>query len=194
MRAGEPTVILHWLPLGAGGTVVRISGLLWERLAARREHRPPAPLFHSALEVSAPAGRSVIEIAPAVNSLPAQHGVVGTGPVGAPWAGRLRAFRYELRCWQDGTIPDLAFETGRPVAVSDSVDLAARVIALTPRVPMLTWGRDELRLGQMWNSNSVIAWLLVGAGLDLDGLAPPDGGLAPGWEAGVEACRMAPPG
>ena len=52
MTSGSPTVILHWLPLGAGGTVVRICGASWERLAARREDRRPAPLFHSALEVS----------------------------------------------------------------------------------------------------------------------------------------------
>ena len=51
MPEGEPTVILHWLPLGAGGHLVRFSGGLWERLAARREHRAPRPLFHSALEI-----------------------------------------------------------------------------------------------------------------------------------------------
>lgn len=190
---GDAALTLHWLPLGAGGTVVRACGAAWERFAARREGRRPAPLFHSALEARGPGGVSVIEIAPAVNSLPAEHGVVGTGPVGAAWAGRLRAFRYELRCWEQGVIPDLEFEQGEPAELTGSAEVAARVVGLTRRVPMLTWGRDELRLGEMWNSNSVIAWLLAGAGIDLEGVDPPGGGIAPGWRAGIEACRMVPP-
>jgi hypothetical protein len=173
--------------------VVTTSGHIWERLQARREYRSPAPLFHSALEVSGLEGNSVIEIAPAVNSLPANRGVVGEGPVGAAWAGRFRIFRYELRCWRQGKIPDLEFEPGKPVVMSRSSQVAETVIHLTREVPMLTWGRDELRLGEMWNSNSVIAWLLSGAGADLDGVTPPDGGRAPGWDAGIEACRMSPP-
>ena len=40
----------------------------------------------------------------------------------------------------------------------------------------------------MWNSNSVIAWLLA-AGLPMDGIGPPAGGRAPGWEAGLVAAR-----
>jgi hypothetical protein len=46
-------------------------------------------------------------------------------------------------------------------------------------------GRDELRTGEMWNSNSLISWLLARAGIDTDGLEPPVGGRAPGWNAGV---------
>ncbi len=191
--AGPPTVILHWLPLGAGGTVVRLSGRLWEVMAAHRDRRRPAPLFHSALELDGPAGAAVIEIAPVVNSLPAEHGVVSEGPVGAAWAGRFRVFRYELRCWGQGRIPDLEFETGDPVILSDDPAVASHIVDLTSQVPMLVWGRDELRMGEMWNSNSVIAWLLAGAGLELDGVAPPDGGIAPGWQPGIEAVRLAPP-
>lgn len=188
------TVTLHWLPLGAGGTVVRLSGRIFEALMARREGRRPAPLFHSALEIEGPGGTSMIEIAPVVNSLPPDHGVVGEGPVGAAWAGRFRAFRYELRCWEQGRIPDLEFERGRPVPLSEDPAVAARIIEIAPRVPMLIWGRDELRLGEMWNSNSVIAWLLTGAGIESEGIEPPDSGRAPGWHAGAEAARMVPPG
>ena len=187
------TVTLHWLPLGAGGTVVHLSGMIWERVQARRESRHPAPLFHSALEVRGSGPGVVIEIAPMVNSLPEEHGVVGTGPVGSRWAGRFAAFTYELRCWEGGRIPDQRFEVGPPVRLSESFEVADRVIELTGKVPMLVWGRDELRFGEMWNSNSVIAWLLAGAGIDLDGVEPPSGGRAPGWSAGIEACRIAPP-
>jgi hypothetical protein len=38
----------------------------------------------------------------------------------------------------------------------------------------------------MWNSNSVISWLLASAGLDPGGIQPPSGGRAPGWRAGLE--------
>lgn len=186
-----PTVTLHWLPLGAGGTVVRFSGRIWELVAARREAREPVPLFHSALEVGGPRGTSIIEIAPVVNSLPADHGVAGEGPVGAVWAGRFRIFRYELRCWEQGRIPDLEFERGSPVTLSDDPDAAVRILDLVPGVPMLTWGRDELRLGEMWNSNSVISWLLAGAGIEAEAVEPPDSGRAPGWHAGIEAARLA---
>jgi hypothetical protein len=41
------------------------------------------------------------------------------------------------------------------------------------------------RPGEMWNSNSVIAWLLARAGLDTDTIQPPAGGRAPGWNAGL---------
>ena len=187
------TVTLHWLPLGAGGRLVRFSGRIWELIAARREGRDPAPLFHSALEVEGPAGTSIVEIAPVVNSLPADHGVVCEGPVGAAWAGRFRIFRYELRCWERGRIPDLEFESGKPVSLSADPAVAARLLEIAPRVPMLVWGRDELRLGEMWNSNSVIAWLLAGAGIEGEGGEPPGSGRAPGWRAGAEAARMVPP-
>ena len=53
------------------------------------------------------------------------------------------------------------------------------------RVPTLVWGRDELGTGEMWNSNSVIAWLLAGTGGSA--MEPPVGGRAPGWAAGLVA-------
>ena len=37
----------------------------------------------------------------------------------------------------------------------------------------------------MWNSNSLASWALARAGLDVDGVAPPTGGRAPGWDAGL---------
>jgi hypothetical protein len=60
---------------------------------------------------------------------------------------------------------------------------------MAPAVPTLVWGRDEARAGEMWNSNSVVAWLLVGAGLPADRLTPPCGGRSPGWSAGVAVAR-----
>jgi hypothetical protein len=41
----------------------------------------------------------------------------------------------------------------------------------------------------MWNSNSMIAWLIATAGLSTDLLRPPPRGRAPGWDAGLEVAR-----
>ncbi|MEJ7790085.1 MAG: hypothetical protein WKF29_09410 [Thermoleophilaceae bacterium] len=51
------------------------------------------------------------------------------------------------------------------------------------------WGRDEFHAGDMWNSNSVISWLLVRGGIDTAALQPPAGGRAPGWQAGITVAR-----
>jgi hypothetical protein len=47
------------------------------------------------------------------------------------------------------------------------------------------WGRDELDTGEMWNSNSVIAWVIARSGIDAEAIQPPQEGRAPGWRAGV---------
>jgi hypothetical protein len=44
-------------------------------------------------------------------------------------------------------------------------------------------------LTRMWNSNSVISWLLDRTGLPTDSIHPPTGGRAPGWEAGLVTAR-----
>jgi hypothetical protein len=49
----------------------------------------------------------------------------------------------------------------------------------------LTWGRDELGAGEMWNSNSAVAWALARTGHDMNAIGPPTRGRAPGWNAGL---------
>jgi hypothetical protein len=63
--------------------------------------------------------------------------------------------------------------------------VAGRLLALVRCLPSPVWGRDELGTGEMWNSNSVIAWLLARSGLPVDAIRPPAGGRAPGWQAGL---------
>jgi hypothetical protein len=46
----------------------------------------------------------------------------------------------------------------------------------------------------MWNSNSVIAWLLARSGLPTDAIRPPAGGRAPGWQAGLVVAGRQQPG
>lgn len=182
-------VDLWWLPLGAGGRSVRLNGRVAEGVAARLRHRPARDLYHSALEVRVPDGRYVIEMTPAWGGPPAPRGVVAEGPVGVRWAGRSRLFRYEVRRWRDGVIPDLSEAVESPVRLGDDPGVARRVLGLVPLVPTPVWGRDGLRTGGMWNSNSLTSWLIARAGLDVDPIRPPGGGGAPGWHAGVVLAR-----
>jgi hypothetical protein len=158
-------------------------------LAARVGRRPVFDLYHSALEVHVPEGRFVIESAPIRANDGPERGVVGEGAVGSRWAGWLPIFRYELRCWRDGVIPDIAEAVESPSRLSDDPERARRLLALAPSLPTPVWGRDELRTGEMWNSNSVIAWLVARAGLDAEAIQPPAGGRAPGWNAGLVIAR-----
>lgn len=185
---GRPGVEIFWLPLGAGGRVVRRTGRLYEGIAARRERRAPLDLYHSALAVTADDGRYVVEQAPAWGTK-AERGVVATGPVGSRLAGRLALFRYEVRCWRDGIIPDVAEAVDSPQRLADTSTAARRVLDLAPAAPTPVWGRDEHRTGDMWNSNSLVAWLLVRAGLPVEDVRLPVGGRAPGWAAGVAVAR-----
>jgi hypothetical protein len=182
-------VDLYWLPLGAGGHCVRFSGGLFEAVDAHRRRRQRAALYHSALEVRSAAQRYVNALAPACTVPAPDRGVVGEGAVGAGALGRLRLFRYEIRRWREGRIPDLAEAVDSPRCVSEDAAVARSVLALVPQVPRLVWGRDERRTGDRWNSNSVIAWLLSQAGVDAGAVRPPPGGRAPGWDAGVQVGR-----
>jgi hypothetical protein len=181
-------VDLYWLPLGAGGHSVRLNGLVFEAITARLQHRGRADLYHSALEVDVPEGRFVIEQAPAWG-MSGERGVVAEGAVGIRAAGRFRLFRYELRRWRDGVIPDAAEAVESPRHLSDDRDQARRLLELVPEMPTPVWGRDELRTGEMWNSNSFVSWLLVRSGFDASEIHPPAGGRAPGWHAGLVLAR-----
>jgi hypothetical protein len=55
-----------------------------------------------------PAGRFVIEMTPVRAADGTEREVVAGGAVGTRWAGRLRIFRYEVRRWREGFIPDIA--------------------------------------------------------------------------------------
>ena len=186
-------VDLYWIPLGAGGQVVRLNGKVYEAIKAFIEQRPRGALLHSALEVSVPDGRFVIESAPIRDQGGRERGVVAEGPVGTRWAGRFRLFRYEIRRWGGGSIPDANEAIGSPLRVTNDLARAQRVLDLVPSVPTPVWGRDELHTGDMWNSNSLISWLLSCAGVDTDQIRLPLGGRAPGWDAGLVVARRSGP-
>jgi hypothetical protein len=185
------SVELYWIPLGAGGHVVRLSGRLWERTGALIHGRRADDLYHSALVIHLDGSRFVIEQTPALAAPGDGRGVVVQGPVGVKVAGRFRLFRYEVRRWKEGTIPDLAYAVGAPIVVTGDPARASRILELVPSVPPLVWGRDERRTGDMWNSNSVISWLLGRAGIDVASIRPPARGRAPGWDAGIAVAGRA---
>lgn len=188
-------VDLAWIPLGADGSgLVRLSGRTYERLRARREGRPAAPLVHAALVGSLDGERFAVEMTPVWGNgpgRPADRGVVREGPVGLRPLGRSRLFRYEVRRWYHGTVPDLPHAVAvRRVATGRA--RTATLLAAVADVPDLVWGRDELRCGDMWTSNSLVSFLLLRAGVDVVELRPPAGGRAPGWRAGVAAALRRP--
>jgi hypothetical protein len=192
----QASVDLYWLPLGAGGQSVRLNGRVFEAVVARLEKRSARSLYHSALVVRVPEGEYAIEMAWPIPAGKALRGVVSEGAVGSRRVSSLRVLRYEIRRWREGVIPDLGEAVGSPQRLTDDVSLAQRVLELVPDVPTPVWGRDELGAGEMWNSNSLISWLLVRSGIGVGAANLPVGGRAPGWRAGeVVARRPAlPPG
>jgi hypothetical protein len=174
--------------LGAGGHSVRLNGKVFEAVAARLDGRDRCDLYHSALQVYVPEARFVIEQAPVWRE-DEERGVVAEGAVGVRAFGRLPLFRYEVRRWREGLIPDVDEAVESPHRLSDDPDCARRLLGLVPEVPTPVWGRDELRAGEMWNSNSTISWLIAPSGLDVESIRLPRGGRAPGWHAGIVIAR-----
>lgn len=178
------TVEVLWIPLGAGQHVVRLSGRTFEPLSAFVQRRPACALYHSALVVTVDDGRYVIEMTPVPDEHGEQREVVAQGAVGCAWLAGFRVFRYEIHRWRGGVIPD-ADQATATTTLQLEPDAAQRLLDLVPSVPTPVWGRDDLHAREMWNSNSVTAWILDSAGLDTAPLGPPDGGRAPGWSAGI---------
>jgi hypothetical protein len=167
---------------------VRLNGKVYEAVASRLAGRAPRDLYHSALVVHVAEGRFVVEQAP-VWRADTERGVVCEGAVGSARLGRFRLFRYELRCWRDGVIPDVGEAVDSPQRLTTDPGVAGRLLDLVPSTPALVWGRDQLRAGEMWNSNSVIAWLIACSGIPPERARLPRNGRAPGWEAGLVAAR-----
>src|SRR5215208_5032678 len=113
--AAQASIELYWLPLGAGGWLVRLNGRIYEAIHAFLERRWPLDLYHSALIVQVPEGRFVIEDAwPIPDADGPSRGVAVQGPVFSRRMARLRVFRYEVRRWRDGVIADAADAVASP--------------------------------------------------------------------------------
>ena len=179
MQSSTAAVELDWIPLGAGGHFVRFNGRVFEAVRPRASTGHGCDLYHAALVVECDGERYMIELAPSPDADEASRGVVAIGAVGSRRLGWLRVFRYEVRCWRGGSIPDLGAAVGEPRRLTDDPRVVRRLLDIVPRVPTPVWGRDECRTGEMWNSNSVTAWLIATAGMATDDLRPPPRGRAP---------------
>jgi hypothetical protein len=180
---------LYWIPLGAGGTSVRFNGRVVEAIQAARRHRARCDLYHAALVVALDGEDYTIEVAPSPDADEAGRGVVATGAVGSRYIGWLRLFRYEVRCWRGGSIPDLGEAVGGPRRLTSDPRDARRLLDLVPTVPRPVWGRDELKAGEMWNSKLRDRLADLHRSLSTEHLRPPPRGGAPGWKAGLEVAR-----
>jgi len=169
-EASASSIELYWIPLGAGQQSVRVNGVLFEALRATVERRERCELYHSVLRLRVPSGAYWVEMAPVADGRGERRGVVAEGPVGLRLLGRARLFRYEIRRWRDGVVPDLAYAVESPVLVTTDADRAAAAFDAVPQVPTLVWGRDESHVGEMWTCNSVISWALAAARTPVEGL------------------------
>ncbi|HUG31763.1 MAG TPA: hypothetical protein VMM14_02630 [Acidimicrobiia bacterium] len=189
----SPGVYLYWIPLGAGGSgFVRLNGRIYEAISSRMERRAPHDIYHTAMVVHLPEGRFVVETMwPQPDRDTVVRGVAVEGPVFARWLSFTRTFRYEVRCWRDGILPDADDAVGGPQLISDDVSVVRSVVEQVPKVPAHTWGRRVPGTDDMWNSNSVVSWLLARAGVDMSQVSAPRGGRAPGWRSGISLGRVA---
>ncbi|MGC5225344.1 hypothetical protein ACPW96_22500 [Micromonospora sp. DT81.3] len=85
----------------------------------------------------------------------------------------------------DGILPDPAWAIDSPVRFALPQVEARALLARVSTVPTPTWGRDAFRCGDMWNSNSLVSWLLQTSGIDAMRIRPPGDGRAPGWASGI---------
>ena len=188
MAKRSPTISsldLYWIPLGAGASVVRTNGVLYETVTATIQRRPRCDLYHSALEIVLPEGRFMVEMTPVPDPRGwADRGVVTEGPVAIRAGQRLRILRYEVRRWRDGVVPDLTYAVASPIRLSTDLPTVRAVFDVLPNTPRLVWGRDESGAGEMWSCNSITSWALTRANLDTLDIELPDHGRAPGWDAG----------
>jgi hypothetical protein len=125
-------VDLYWLPLGAGAQCVRWNGRAYETVVALRERRDRCDLYHAALQVRLDRARFVIEMAPVWDRHEPGRGVVAEGAVGLPLLGRSRWFRYEVRRWRGGTIPDASHAVDSPRRLSTDRAQARQALELAP--------------------------------------------------------------
>ena len=186
-------VDLYWIPLGAGGHCVRFNGRVFEALAAargaaaslrplprraRRRHRRRAVTRSSSRRRRTATWRAGASSRRA--------------PSAAATPGGCVVFRYEVRCWRDGSIPDLGAAVGGPMPADERSPRSPATCStlVADRPTCRCGGATSYDAGEMWNSNSMIAWLIAGRGAAGGATCDrrPDG-RAPGWAAGLEVAR-----
>jgi hypothetical protein len=187
-RVSESFVDLLWIPVAAGTPrAQQMSLALWEAIMAAASRRRRATLYHPAMKVGLDGVTYTMELTPVFVGEPSVPAM--TGPVGFRGADRFRFFRYQLRCFEADMLPDEEWAPGPPIRLAGNRDLAQRMLDLAPAVPPYVWGRRVNGTSEMWTSASVVSWMLMQAGIDARSIAIPEGGRAPGWDAGIEVAE-----
>lgn len=177
---------LFWIPLGAGGNFVPLNGRVYEAIEAALQRRPRYDLYHSGLVVVVPDGRYTIEQTPA-RPHGEKRGVVGIGPIGGHWIAHWHLFRYELRRWRDGVIPDIGEAVDSPQRLSSDPAVAKRLLDLLPEVPFLCGAATSSAAVTCGTRTRKLPGCLPARALMSIPSSRPPGGRAPGWHAGLVA-------
>ena len=185
-------VELYWIPLGAGGHSVRLNGRVFEAIAAA------ASIGDAATSITPRSSSSSTAIATRSSSR-RRRTLTRRAAAWSPPAPSAAATPAGCACFATrsaaGAAGRFRISTRRsagPRRLSSDPRDARRLLDLVRTVPTPVWGRDELKTGEMWNSNSMTAWLIAATGLSTDLLRPPPRGRAPGWDAGIEVARRRP--
>ena len=185
----EPTAVtaaaveLYWIPLGAGGHCVRFNGRIFEALDAAR--RAPSALRPLPRGARRPARRPALhDRARRRRRTPTRRAAASSAP--APSAAATSAgcacFATRFAAGEADRSPTWTTRSAGRCRLTTDPGVARRLLDLVAAVPRPVWGRDELDAGEMWNSNSVIAWLVATAGLPADELEPAAAGQGAGLE------------
>jgi hypothetical protein len=135
----------------------------------------------TALEVHLGGVRHVVESAPMWGRPDPDRGVVVEGPVGLAWLGRWKPFRYEIRRWRDGVIPDAAEAVDSPKRISTDRDRARRTVGPRASRPAPGGGTNSVLVtcGTPARSSRGCSSAAVRTSVRSGG--------RPGWTAGVVA-------
>ena len=165
---------LYWLPLGAGGHSVRLNGLVFEAIAARLA--APGPPTSTTRRSRSTCRRDGRDRAGAGVGRERRPGRRRRGSVGTRAAGRFRLFRYEVRRWRDGVIPDLAEAVESPRRLSDDRDLRAAVARARAGVADASLGSRRAAHGRDVELELAHLLAVVRSGLDVDSIRLPRAG------------------
>ena len=193
LTVASASVDLVWLPLGAGGHSVRLNGRVYEAVAAQIGRRRRCALYHSALDVSVPEGRFVIEMAPIPDADGRARGVVAEGAVGSRRAGGCGSFATRSGAGSAGPSPTSRRRWTAPAASPTTSSVHGGCSPWCRSSRHRSGAGTSSHAGEMWNSNSLVSWLLGHADFDVDAISPPPGGRAPGWNAGLVVARRERP-
>ena len=183
-------VDLYWIPLGAGGHSVRFNGRVFEAIeAARAAPAALRPLPRGARRRARTASATRSRSRPRRTRDEASRGVVATGAVGSRYAAPAAPVSLRGPLLARRVDPGSRLGASAGPAGSRRPAVARRLLDAGRGRAHAGLGPRRAGAGEMWNSNSMIAWSLSAAGLPTAAIRAPAGGRAPGWDAGLVVAR-----